>query len=373
MPNDITSLISTVGISLKTGLLRLQNEASEAYKNGDVVKTMQYLKTLDPDASDLGAEITSIQSMMHNGIIHEKPAELVFLVSDTDDGILTGSILVSYYKSRYGIDKVTYQICTGLRDDDVVRFRGEGLRNLVRNLAQHVRKNPQGTTAINATGGYKAQILFAGVAGQVMKVPVYYKHESFGEIIALPPLPVSFDMELWLENIEDFMHLAMHDMVPVTEVEQLVAREESASLIDVQEIDGREVAALTPAGQIFHEGFVQRFHLSRNSLLPPASALTPDKKQFREEPGAPTDRPPGIQLAVDRFLSHPCVTGAHSWYYNPDLPLRNRLMPDTRSVPDGITLVYSDGKATSKVCLTTTAVTPEQRSALIVELAALLP
>ncbi len=369
----ITSLISTVGTSLKGNLLRLDTEASQAYKNGDIIKTMHHLKSLAPDARDLGAEITSIFSLMQRGILPKKPEQLVFLVSDTDDGILTGSLLVAYYKSCYGIDKVTYEICTGLRDDDVERFRGEGLRNLVRKLAQHVRSRGAGTTAINATGGYKAQILFAGVAGQVMKVPVYYKHEFFDEIIALPPLPVAFDMELWLGCIADFMHLERNDLVDAADIADLARREQASSLIDMQTIDGREMAALTPAGQIFHEGFVQRFHFSRKNLTPPASALSPDQKEFREEGGAPTDRPPGIKNLVSRFFGHPCISGAFSWYYNPDLPEKNRLMPDARTSPDGITLVYSDGSATAKVTLKTTATSPEQQSALIAELYSLLP
>ena len=99
----------------------------------------------------------------------------------------------------------------------------------------------------------------------------------------------------------------------------------------------------------------------------------PDQKEFREEGGAPTDRPPGIKNLVSRFFGHPCISGAFSWYYNPDLPEKNRLMPDARTSPDGITLVYSDGSATAKVTLKTTATSPEQQSALIAELYSLLP
>lgn len=46
---------------------------------------------------------------------------------------------------------------------------------------------------IDATGGYKAQIAIAVMFGQALGVDVIYKHESFGNIIDFPPMPVSLD------------------------------------------------------------------------------------------------------------------------------------------------------------------------------------
>ena len=56
------------------------------------------------------------------------------------------------------------------------------------------------TIAINATGGYKAQISFAGMIGQALGIPVYYLFEKFSKVIKLPPQPVALDLSLWLEN-----------------------------------------------------------------------------------------------------------------------------------------------------------------------------
>ena len=51
---------------------------------------------------------------------------------------------------------------------------------------------------LNATGGYKAQISFAGIIGQVFGISVFYQFEDFPRAIKLPPLPVAFDLNDWL-------------------------------------------------------------------------------------------------------------------------------------------------------------------------------
>ena len=74
-----------------------------------------------------------------------------------------------------------------LQDADPKRFRTKGLRNLAKVVCGVIRDYGAANCAINATGGYKAQIAIAVLMGQALGVPVYYKHERFDEIIAFPP------------------------------------------------------------------------------------------------------------------------------------------------------------------------------------------
>ncbi|MDW8481317.1 MAG: putative CRISPR-associated protein [Meiothermus sp.] len=57
---------------------------------------------------------------------------------------------------------------------------------------------------INATGGFKAEIAYATALGLVYKVPVYYIHEKFQEIVVLPPSPFGWDSTLIAWNREFF-------------------------------------------------------------------------------------------------------------------------------------------------------------------------
>ena len=70
--------------------------------------------------------------------------------------------------------------------------------NLARKICCRGPRTFRAACAINATGGYKAQIAIAVLLGQALGVPVYYKHELFSEIIAFPPMPIALDFEVWM-------------------------------------------------------------------------------------------------------------------------------------------------------------------------------
>jgi len=366
------SLVSTVGTSLKGNMKNISAEAEAAYAAGNLIPVLQAMKGLPEDARALGAEINTIADMAARGHLSWPPARLAFLVSDTPDGERIGSLLEGYYRSRHGIEDCLVLKCGGLKDDDVAAFRTTGLRNLVRNLAGFVRERPVGEVAINATGGYKAQILYAGVLGQAMKVPVFYKHEAFNMIMELPPLPVAFDMGFWLSRIDDFLQLDSAGEVPAAEVAALAESPEAATLLEEVTVEGTAWAALTPIGQVFHESFLYQYHATRTNLLPPESGLAPGDKKLVEEGGAPGDRPPGFRDCIARIFRQPWVTGARTFYYNPDLPGRNSLRIGSKCAQNEIEGIFSDGKATTKYILNTTARNNNERAAVLIELAALL-
>ncbi|MEA2059529.1 MAG: hypothetical protein U9P10_03190 [Thermodesulfobacteriota bacterium] len=70
----------------------------------------------------------------------------------------------------------------------------------MRIIGEIVRAYGSEQILINATGGYKAQISFAGMIGQALDIPVCYMFERFAEVIELPPQPVSLDLGFWIEN-----------------------------------------------------------------------------------------------------------------------------------------------------------------------------
>ena len=101
----------------------------------------------------------------------------------------------------------------GLRDDAPDKFRTQGLRNLAKLFGEQVReaRKENRSCAINATGGYKAQIAIAVLMGQALDIPVYYKHERFDAIIPFPPMPVALDFSLWERASGMFTVLAKSD------------------------------------------------------------------------------------------------------------------------------------------------------------------
>lgn len=158
------------------------------------------------DHTKLCAEMSSITSLLHEGIVND-PQNLYLLASDTEEGEKISRILKAYFQPMFR-HVHTFSI-ENLNGEKPELFRDEGLRNLVKVIVQIVRVVPgrEEECVINATGGYKAQISFAGLIGQVLKIPVYYQFEGFASVISLPEMPVFFDYKIWLKRFQLFRDL----------------------------------------------------------------------------------------------------------------------------------------------------------------------
>lgn len=143
----------------------------------------------------LGAEVASISALLR-----EPPygglKQAILLHSDTEDGTLAAEFLTHFLRHHFEL-RVQPRRVAELRDDVPGVFRTFGLRNLVKEFARTVQECGSSRLVFDATGGYKAQVALAVVVGQVFGVPVVYRFERFAEIIELPPLPLTLDLEFF--------------------------------------------------------------------------------------------------------------------------------------------------------------------------------
>jgi putative CRISPR-associated protein (TIGR02619 family) len=368
-------LICTVGTSLfRPNLEALKKDLADgkvrddlkplaqAYQQRDWPAIARELAQLSPTERICGAEINSIASMIDKQHI---PADcgLFFLHSDTDDGRSIAAILQSYYQSKGHSPIETIQV-PDLQDQDPKRFRTKGLRNLARKICGVIRERSAAACAINATGGYKAQIAIGVLLGQAIGVPVYYKHELFSEIIAFPPMPVALDFEVWMKASGMLFDLERASEPLRATVYADDWDEKYESLVERVEIDGQDYLELSPTGQIFHETFRERFRTARDQVLPPPVPPAQKCPPRLEDAGWPGKHP-----EVERFMKRvtdevPQVKHCATFYYNPDLAERTRF----RLGRDGIEGVYSDGNFTVKFRVETSAQTPGQQAAVVAAL-----
>ena len=302
-------LICTVGTSL---FGHLNNPDSPELKAACEAKNAKGLSLLlleqPPDARSLGAEINSITSILSRGRLQGR-RRLVFLVSDTPDGAFIGQILRQYYehsKNPYTFDAVEIHTLEGLTDTDAQLFRTDGLRNLVRAIAKEVKKESSRRLVINATGGYKAQISFAGMIGQALEIPVCYLFERFSEVIELPPQPISLDVSFWLEHVATFFALNHNELGE----NPAAGDEKFASLVDEIRVNDHTLIGLSAVGQLFHETYQHWFELQRQMLLPPATDTPPEKKEIIYE-DKNKGKHPGLDLYLKKsakFLTSPAST-----------------------------------------------------------------
>lgn len=361
------SALSTVGTSLLGNLQRLartptaqaQGLHEQALLARNAIVVAKYLQRLDPGHRDCGAEINSITSLERKGYLQDKQA-LHFLVSDTDEGRFMGEVLRHYY--RDACDEMTVRQVEGLHDRDFKTFRKDGLRNLVREMADLIKaeRRKGRDPIINATGGFKAQISFAGLIGQVLSVPVYYMFERFDEVIEMPPMPVAFDFSLWLEHFGMLDVLSRGDLTTPDERLRHVDPRVEPLLLRVD-----DAVTLSAMGELFHEGLLHQFAQHSVALLPPNSDLPPQDKPRLF--GKDHHRPSGIETYFDQLARLPYVTRLQMFYSNLDLAERNRFWLSNRGF-DRLEGCYSDGKGTCTFNVYLTSNERRQAQAAVVEL-----
>lgn len=267
------TLICTVGTSLFGNLGRLpeENPLRQAYDNGAWNKLARELLDVGPTERVCGAEINTVESVQEKKWLTLE--RLLFLVSDTPDGRNTGKVLKEYFTQRslrrhdIDLNSVEYCVIDKLQDERPKDFKVHGLRNLVRQAGEYIQRfGGSESVAIDATGGYKAQIAIAVILGQALNIPVFYKHERFSEIIDFPPLPISFDYQILASHADLFTDLERGVIFGASEIGPFDDKLR-VLLTEITEDngEGETLYALSPIGQIYLTGFRARnpkpFHL----------------------------------------------------------------------------------------------------------------
>jgi putative CRISPR-associated protein (TIGR02619 family) len=281
------TLICTVGTSLFGNLRNAEEPMKQAFETKSWNQLALLLLDQDNSSRVCGAEINSITSICKNNLLTSR-IRLIFLVSDTDDGKNTGRLLKLYYDNSKNPlrfeQEVDVHILEGLGDNHKA-FKQQGLKNLVRKISNEVRKCSPEVIGINATGGYKAQISFAGMIGQALEIPVYYLFEKFSEVIELPPQPVALDLAFWLNNYILFELLESEQIIEKSKIDVNLESDYLNSLID-QEIDKDNpditLISLSAMGVLFNERCRLQFAKQVTTILSliPQDDSNPDRKQI---------------------------------------------------------------------------------------------
>jgi len=262
-----TTLICTVGTSLFNNLEHLKSKRERIHKFSQLISyyksenwplLAKALNRLHPQDRECGAEINTVEESMRKKWIRLK--KIFLLVSDTDLGDATGLVLKHYFDNRNDLD-VSIEVLkiSDLQNEDPKIFKTRGLRNLVRTIGEVLRRNSNYAedVAIDATGGYKAQIAIAVIMGQVLDIPVYYKHELFPEIIDFPPLPIAMDFDLLGRYAHIFTDLERNEVIAASDISEIDSK--LKVLLEGVEIEGKTLYELSAIGQIYIEVFRSRY------------------------------------------------------------------------------------------------------------------
>jgi len=234
------TIITTVGTSLLSNAKR-----DLGTKQPSEQQISNYLH--HTNAVKASAETNSLSRLL-------KPDDaIVFLHSQTEDGKQCAQGLKHYYDDKHAVT------LTEIRDLSYTesRFKMRGLRSLVGSLVDLIRKERKlgREVAINATGGFKAEIAYATLVGLLFDIPVYYIHEVFQDIIEMPPTPIGWDYTLLFDN-EDFLEWVFAEDHLIADVDQRLNGRPAELRLLLTEEEGRTI--LSPAGVAFYESFLER-------------------------------------------------------------------------------------------------------------------
>jgi len=369
-----TTLIATVGASLYGNLSKLPDCKTE-FDNGSLEPIVQRMVSRswgDPEeAMTYGSEINSTVSLIRRfenlGEGTFNPINLYFFVSDTPIGEKIGTLLKSFFERdpELRFKNVKVIKIDKLSDTDEYAFGKEGLRNLVREFAR-VARNHRFGLAVNATGGYKAQIAFALALGQAMKFPVFYRFERFDHIIKMPPLPVALDWEIYLthhrllDNLEDNAQFSEKKDLPQYGYKNYAEMpEELKTFLEREKIESEYYLGLSPMGQVFIESARER--LTIETKLPTSEKSHSEKAKYIQDESHALNFTKKHNL-YEKISALPFVDKVVGFQYSQNFELNGC---KARMEGDEILLEYGNKGGTHRFKVYTTARNPRERLAAL--------
>lgn len=329
-------ILVTCGTSLKNNMKNL--EVKEEHFSS-------WIQEHDPSYKGFGAEINSLHAIMQEYPDQVAPKEVVLYLSDTEDAKIVEAYLLEMIPLFFNVS-VQSRTIAGLDMSRPDIFRRQGLCNLVGALAKDFRAHGASRTVICATGGFKAMVGIAQTFANAASVPAYYRFEFASAGMMMPPLPVSFDLSLWLR---------LYEALSVGEEEGVVAEKDMYALMEnllpedkerlqvMLERDGG-LFALTPLGQLFYEiGGLEFLDRSEDLLPSPVGGEKPPlQNSSKEAPAEAFERKSGVG---NKLLTLPYVGKVWIHYFNVGLG-RNTARCHVKEVDNNILEVeFGNGKS----------------------------
>lgn len=242
-PGEIT--VRTILVTVGTSLLGNARRDLSMEQPG-VQQLASYLR--HTEAVKASAETNSLSRLLQDA------DRVVCLCSQTNEGRQCAEALARHYHN-HGYDARVIEVPDLTYTES--RFKMRGLQSLVATLIDQIHgEKAQGRQVlINATGGFKAEIAYATLVGLLFDVSVYYIHEAFHDIIAMPPTPISWDYSL-LADYEEFFEWLSADFRSTLAVEQRLREVPGEIRLLLAEED--EFTLLSPTGEAFYAAYRDR-------------------------------------------------------------------------------------------------------------------
>jgi len=336
------SIICTVGTSLLTNNFHRRGQPLPEAKS-----VQQRLEK--EDLTQVSAETNTLRAME----VCDSDS-VVFLHSDTPEGLFCAERLEEFYKSRCRSSTIKKIGSLGYGAQEFSR----GLKSFVDVVITSVKTAQKDglTPTFCATGGFKAEIAFLNLLGALLNIEVNYMHEQHRELVRLPRLPLNWNAQVVIDNL-GFFEWIEEEPRSTRDVESRL--HQCPELRTLVEDDGNGCTLLSAAGSLMYTAAREQNALGPRVTWPPAHNEPPEKKyQISKEEH---HRPDGWERFVRRLCEIDCVqrvaydARAHSGR-------RTKLM-DAESGTVGV--VYGQGSANALPLRVETTARGESQTAAV--------
>jgi putative CRISPR-associated protein (TIGR02619 family) len=197
------TIVCTVGTSIANGCNSIQSyyqrtsnwEEDISDLKSEIESKLAPMLTSNDMVARVCAEIHSLHRLECG-----QPDEVILLTSDTAEGKACGTVVSSAVQQIFGTSDVRLIRVPDLQARDGERLKKRGIPNLI-NLVTPILQDPQrrysGGVILNPTGGFKGVVPFMTVLGMLYGAKVVYMFEYSNQLVTLPPLPVTLDLEIF--------------------------------------------------------------------------------------------------------------------------------------------------------------------------------
>ncbi|MGH2507782.1 MAG: hypothetical protein ACRDHZ_10345 [Ktedonobacteraceae bacterium] len=154
--------------------------------------------------------------------------EIIFLVSETEDGLACGGRLVTLIEAELGCRARMVEI-KGLQVRDSNAFRRVGVNALFDAIDGLIKDHAVDDIHLNATGGYKGIIPYVVLYGMFRGIAVSYIYEFSETLLTLPALPIEFDWERLMPAQEAILTLVHEGAIDEKRWRQLLPPDYAAN------------------------------------------------------------------------------------------------------------------------------------------------
>ncbi len=255
----MTTILTTTGISLIISTARKYNT-----KEPTDDQMRQHLR-MEPKIAS--AEANSLLQ------IAQPDDHIVLLHTDTSEARRCADLLQDFFEKE-GYKHV--RLVPLEFQEDAQHIETTGLRSLVDTLIHEVEKaqGKQHEVIINATAGFKAQVVYSTMIGMIYHVPVKYIYEKFQRIVTFNPIALDWDTSLFLTYDKFFQWL---DAEPRTQkdvenyLKDLPDRESIKALLTPPDADGE--VFLSYMGEALQGRFKRETEEAELALWPPSAEV----------------------------------------------------------------------------------------------------